>query len=280
VAADQPDNPLPQLVLGSVLMSIAWRVRTGARHQDVSDEQFRSFFDYLRRSEECLSQATTLDPGLAPAWVLRLRAARGLQLPLEETWHRCRQLAAAQPHPYSGQQQVLQTLCPKWSGSFEQVDAFADECMRAAPAGAPNVALVAEAQVERLLELEGDARQEYFRNRDARGALWEAAQRSIFSPQWRKVPGWVMAANLFALAFYQTGFLPEVRRCFEVIGPYGVVTFWGYRGAGDSARAFVAARERAFADTTPVDPRRTEILDQYFAQGKPGGAAKTKRRRA
>jgi hypothetical protein len=268
VVDERPANPVAWLALGSVFMRSAWQFRTGARHQHVRSDQFEQFFSYLRRAEECLTQATTLGPAIAAAWVLRIRAARGLQLSIDETWHRYQQLLTIDPHPYAGQQQVLQTLCPKWSGSFEQVDAFAEHCMRSAPIGAPNAALVAEAQVERLIEFDSEARIAYFRQRHVRAALWQAARRSIFSPQWTPVRGWVMAMNMFAMAFYQTGFLPEARRCFLAIGPYAAGGYWSYRG-GDDESAFMSGRDAAFADRTPVDPRREEVLDQYLIGPKP-----------
>lgn len=97
-----------------------------------------------------------------------------------------------------GQMQMLQSLCPKWSGTWAQVDAFTREAMLAAPPGSPQGALVVDGFIERALD--GDVRA-YLIQPHVRAAIDEAAQRSVWHPDFARGYGWVWAANMFAAAY-------------------------------------------------------------------------------
>jgi hypothetical protein len=119
--------------------------------------------------------------------------------------------------------------------------------MLAAPLGAPNAAVVAEAVFEHWADLAQDERLAYRRDPGVRAELREAADRSIFSPQWRPGRDWVYAMNMFALAFCITYQYAEAQRCFLAIGPYADEYVWnGVSGA--PAEAFVEWRDLAFRE--------------------------------
>ncbi|OAH14152.1 hypothetical protein [Streptomyces jeddahensis] len=141
VLADVPDveHPLRQFVaavptdvfaltlLGTREVRMGWDIRTSARAEHVSREQFAQFHAYLRRAEQLLIRATALDPSHDAAWAERLNTARGLQLGQNEARRRYDRLAAYHPSHFSGQSRLLQQLCQESRrDGFAVVTAFAD----------------------------------------------------------------------------------------------------------------------------------------------------------
>jgi hypothetical protein len=129
----RPDDTAAAAMLGAHLIIMAWKVRTRARAAQVGPEQFERFQEHLRQAEQVLMAAAAHDPRDAAVWVERLFTARGLQLGLSEARRRYDRLARVDPHNLPGQRQLLQSLCPKWGGTWDGAHAFARECMLAAP---------------------------------------------------------------------------------------------------------------------------------------------------
>ena len=211
VAAD-PTDTLAATLLASRLIEEAWEVRSGARAQYVSRDQFARFHEILRDAERLLIDAAAYDPSDPAVWVQRLITARGLELGQSEARRRYDRLAEHDPHHLPGQVQFLQQVAPKWSGSLEEMHGFARTAMLAAPEGAPNAVLVVEAHIEHaLLELKGDERGRYFRKAQVREEVREAAARSILHPAYRRTVGWVSVENTFAFMFSHDGRLRSRR---------------------------------------------------------------------
>ncbi|MEV6597926.1 hypothetical protein AB0M36_13760 [Actinoplanes sp. NPDC051346] len=198
--ADARDNTAAAL-LGLRLIHTGWEIRSAARAQYVSRDQFERFHDYLRRAEAVLIDATARQPRDPALWVARLLTARGLSVGQAETRRRYDRLAAADPHHLPGQLQYLQSLCPKWGGSWERLHSWARESMLAAPPGALQGRLVAEAHVEHMIGLEQTDPAAYLTDATVREELYEAAHRSVWHPDFRREPGWVGAASTFAMVF-------------------------------------------------------------------------------
>ncbi|MFD7476503.1 hypothetical protein ACFV8Z_31250 [Streptomyces sp. NPDC059837] len=153
VVAAAPDDVLALTTLGTREIEIGWEIRSSARAEHVSREQFRQLHEHLRQAEQLLIRATALDPSHDAAWAARLTTAMGLQLGQNEARRRYDRLAAYHPHHLTGQARLLQQLCPKWSGSWEAAHGFARECLLNSPEGSLSGGLVAEAHLERWLDL-------------------------------------------------------------------------------------------------------------------------------
>jgi hypothetical protein len=152
-ASTETASTLARTLYAARLIELGWQARTGYRARYVNAQQFASFHDYLRQAERVLIDVVAYEPTNVAAWVLRLKTARGLELGQAEARRRYDQGARHNPHNLDGQVQLLQQLCPKWSGSFEQAREFAWASASAAPQGAPNAALIAEAHLEQWLEI-------------------------------------------------------------------------------------------------------------------------------
>jgi hypothetical protein len=233
VVATDPDDTGAVAMLGMHLIKVGWNIRSAARAQYVSSEQFDSFHDWLRRAEVVLLDGVARNPADPALWVARLTSARGLELGLAETRRRYQKLAAIDPHHLPGQNQYLQRLCPKWSGSWETLHPWCREAMLAAPPGAVQGALVADAYIEHWLDLDDGADARYLESPPVRAEVYEAAQRSIFHPDFRRDYGWVQAASTFAMLFVLFDDRKSAAAAFRVLGDFGTEHPWHYFGAGE-----------------------------------------------
>ncbi|RSM53873.1 hypothetical protein DMB66_38340 [Actinoplanes sp. ATCC 53533] len=242
VLARDPDDAVAGSLLGGHLVQVGWKIRTSAQAQYVSAEQFRGFHEHLRRAEQVLIEAAARNPAEASIWCQRLISARGLQLGLSEVRRRYDRLAAYDPHHLPAQHQLLQSLCPKWSGTWEQMHTFAHECMLAAPKGAPNAVLVVTGHLERWLD---DDSRGYLATPFARNEIYEAAARSVWDPNFRHGPGWVAVRNTFAMAFSVLGDHAAAAAQFAALGRFGTEDPWHY--LGEPAAEFTKRRALAYA---------------------------------
>lgn len=245
VVAREPADTLAATALAHCLVKLGWDIRSAARARYVSQQQFAAFHDHLRRAEQLLIDATAREPENVVAWTERLATARGLGLGQAEARRRYDRLAEHNPHHLPAQSYLLQQLCPKWSGSFEQVHQFARQCMLAAPPGAPNAVLVVIAHFEVALERadKSGSVAEYFHAAQVRQEITEAAQRSVLHPDFRHDYDWVQVRNTFAAAFCLAGEYPAAAAQFAALGPLLSEFPWNYLGS--PVRQFTAQRDHA-----------------------------------
>lgn len=241
-----PGDTTAGALLGLHLIHVGWAIRTRARAKDVSREQFAAFHEWLRKAEQVLIDAAARNPADATVWAARLPSARGLELGLAETRRRYDRLRAIDPLHYPGQIHFLQTLCPKWSGSWEQLHGWSREEMLAAPPGSLQGGLIVEAHLEHWRDLEGAEHAAYLRSGPVWAELYEAAQRSIWHPQFRRDYGWVRVASGFAMVF---GLLDDQRAAasaFAMLGSLSANHPWDIL-RGDVATNVRQRRARALA---------------------------------
>ncbi|MEU5944428.1 hypothetical protein ABZ793_02570 [Micromonospora sp. NPDC047465] len=247
MVAEDPDDALAGTLLGAHLIRAGWRIRTRYSAHYVSDEQFARFHERLRQAEQVLIDVTARHPDDPAAWTERITSARGLQLGLAEARRRYDRLATHHPHHLPAQAALLQQLCPKWGGTWEQAHGFARECADTAPDGAPNAVLVVEAHLERALD-SGNliTASAYLREAQAHREIHEAAERSIWHREFRNGWGWLKVRSTFAQAFSLMEEWQSAAAQFAAMGPLGDEAMFGYVG-DDPARQFQRLREQAYA---------------------------------
>ncbi|MEV6736084.1 hypothetical protein AB0N14_03670 [Streptomyces sp. NPDC051104] len=227
-AAALPGNPLPATLLAERYIRIGWGIRSGARAKHVSRDQFDRFHAWLRKAEQMLIEVCAEQPAYAPAWTARLLTARGLELGQSEARRRYDRLSAHHPHHFRAQSQLLQQLCPKWGGSWEDAHGFAQGCASAAPDGSHAGILVAEAHIEHWLELDGSEATAYMRGLPVRDDLRHAAQVSVLHPDYRPGWHWITGHSAFALAFSLGGHLEDAAPHFAALGNAASKSSWQY----------------------------------------------------
>jgi hypothetical protein len=231
-AAD-PTSALARTLLASHLIELGWKARTAKRAQYVSKGRFDAFHGYLGEAEDLLAGISHAPVLESAVWALRMMTVRGLGLGQNEAWRRYLLARDAVAHPLGAQIQMLQQLCPKWGGSFEQLHQFTAECAWSAPEGALQGALVAEGHIEQWLEL--DSGSAYLRQPHVRKAIDESAARSVLHPSCQQGPGWVWAHNCFAMAYSMMGRRRDARPHFAALGDRASVWPWEYLGGPASS---------------------------------------------
>ncbi len=242
-AANTTGGTLARLLLASRHIEIGWAIRTGLRAKYISREQFDLFHDHLRTAERLLIDLTAQEPDNAVAWCLRLITARGLEVGKSEARRRYQRVARFHPHFLPAQSQLLQQLCPKWSGTWEEMHGFASECALAAPPGAPNAVLVADGHIERVLDVGEKKGGEYLRQPEIFAELVDAADRSVLHPAFRRTYGYYNAHNSFAYVFSLAGAYDRAAVHFRAIGGFATKLPWTY--SGDAPGEFVKQRSAA-----------------------------------
>lgn len=229
VLAADPDDSGAAALLAQHLATVAWQVRTQAPASQVSREQFRQFDAGLQRAEQVLVEAVARRPDDPTLWVVRLATARGLGLDPSEIRRRYDRLAALDPAHLPGQAELLQALCPKWGGTWPAAFGFARECALSAPEGALNPVLLADAHVEKWVELrqhDPATAFAYLTTDEVRTDIDEAARRSVWHPDFRAVPGWVQVLSTFALVFSEQGDQRAAAALFARLGPLATAAPW------------------------------------------------------
>lgn len=241
VRADPADTTAAAM-LAHRIIDEAWTVRTRARAQHVSREQFEKFHEILGSAERLTAETVAHDGSDPAVWTMRLLVARGLEMGQAEARRRYDQVALRDPHHLSAQSQLLQQLCPKWGGTLEAMHDYARGCARSAPEGAHNAVLIAEAHFEHALDLSGGAHK-YLNSREVATELREAAERSVLHPSFQRTVGWVYVYHAFAMVFGLMGDRATARPLFEATG--NLVSEMPWRYFGDPIPVFREHRERA-----------------------------------
>ncbi|MFC0432981.1 hypothetical protein [Kutzneria buriramensis] len=239
-----PPSPLARLLLGARLISKAWEIRTGYRAKHVSQEQFAGMRAELVKAEPILMELTARDPGDVVAWSFRLRSGRGLEVGQGEVRRRYDRLARFAPHSYSAQSQMVQQLCPKWSGSWDALHTFARECMDAAAPGSLNPVVVGEAHFEHYVGLDGAEAGTYLRHVTVQREIRAAAEKSVLHPDFAGGYHWPQAYGVFAVLFGKMGDHERAVACFRALGDTVASEYPWQNLHGDPAVGFASVRDQ------------------------------------
>ncbi|HWS32190.1 MAG TPA: hypothetical protein VN408_05540 [Actinoplanes sp.] len=249
VLSEDPTDGSASALLGLHLIHIGWEIRTGARAQYVSREQFRRFREWLCRAEQVLIDGAAFNPADPAIWTARLLSARGLGVGLAETRRRYDRMIAADADHLPGQIQLLQSLCPKWVGTWELLHEFAREAVAAAPPGGAHGVLVVDAHLEHGLEEIGPEQSVahglivYLSQEAVRAEIYQAAQRSIGHPDFARGQGWIRALSGFAFCFTLLGDHRAAAAAFRQLNGLGTEYPWEW--LGDPETEFRKARDWA-----------------------------------
>ena len=232
-------DALAQAVLGADAIERGWRVRTGKRATQVSEEQFREFHRLLRVAEEYLYASVELDATSVAPWYSLQISGRGLEVGLDVQQRRFEGALKRCPGHLGSHRQMLQQLCRKWGGSHEQMHAFATEAMQG-PYGDVLGQLIPMAYFEHLSDLEKDSPERGFiRSAESRAELLQAAERTIFRPGYSFPRGPYLAANQFLWAFTRAGMWPQAKQALDATENTAVT--WG-PATSDPAKHYTQLR--------------------------------------
>lgn len=124
----RPHSHCARVVLGRFLVNYAWAWRGGGYADTVSDESRAKFRSLLKEARTVLEEARLNRPHDAEPSNILLSVALGLGLPRETMESYYADAVEAAPHHYGARSAKLEFIFPKWYGSWEEADAFLQEC--------------------------------------------------------------------------------------------------------------------------------------------------------
>jgi hypothetical protein len=228
VIAAAPGDPLPLLVSGVRHIGWAWHSRAWLETRDVTESQAKLFRDRLTVAEQQLAAVAEREPAWAAPWYFRQISARGLDLGQEVAERRFQETVRRAPGHVAAHRERLQQLTSRWGGSQEQMHAFAQQAAFDAPEGSALGQLVALAHLEEWVDRGADPESSYLQSGRVLGSLHEAAERSVFQPEFVRTRDWAIAFNAFAMAFSLAGDQIAARAMFRVLGDRVTEMPWQY----------------------------------------------------
>ncbi|AUG75467.1 hypothetical protein CFP65_0504 [Kitasatospora sp. MMS16-BH015] len=242
IGGSRPKDALARTVCGARHVGWAWEARSGARASQVSREQFELFHQRLALAEEHLYAAAELDPDAAAPWYFLTTVSRGLEHGPEVTRRRFEAGRRRSPGDLNLHLAMLQQVCAKWSGSHEEMHAFAREARAQAAPGSSLGALSAHAHLEQWLDLTNGEDAAYITQPEVILDLRKAAAESVLHPEYAPTESPYPALNAFAMAFWLADDKVSARQLFELIGDRPTASPWQLYG--DPGRVFATARQQ------------------------------------
>jgi hypothetical protein len=129
-AREEPDSPLPRLMHAEVLYAHAWEIRGTRYVKDTPQHVWKPFHAMLSRTLKYLDEERAIAARAPEYYSLSLRAMRGSE-DGGDPLARFDQGQRAFPGYYQMYFEMLETLLPKWGGSVEHMDAFAEAAVDA-----------------------------------------------------------------------------------------------------------------------------------------------------
>ncbi|GAA4679250.1 hypothetical protein Prum_044030 [Phytohabitans rumicis] len=247
--AAEPQSTLPLLVQGAHGVFWAWEARGSAYAEHTQQEQFDLFFKRLTFAENCLDDVADRDPYDTTARAFLLNSGIGRQVDLAEQQRRFSEVVKRHPQHKWAHGAMQQYLCEKWFGSHDQMFAFAREISRYAPPGSPLHGAIAEAYIEKYLDLSrtggGSA---YMEQPEVGAELTAAAERSVFHPAFQRRPGWPRLFNSFAFALHLSDQYQAAYRVYQIIGDDYITEHpWDYYNSDRPVDYFLSLRQPLYA---------------------------------
>jgi hypothetical protein len=217
--AAEPRSTLPRLVQGVHAVYWAWEARGAAYADQTPQSRLQLFFHRVVFADNCLDEVAQRDPHDTTARAFLLNSGIGRQVDINEQGRRFTEVVRRHPHHKWAHGAMQQYLCAKWHGSHEQMFAFARQAARNAPAGSPLHGAIAEAHLEKYVDLgRAGASAGYLEQPEVTAELMAAAERSVLHPAYERRPGWPRLHNTFAFVLHRADQYQEAYRLYQEIG--------------------------------------------------------------
>ncbi|MET8910979.1 hypothetical protein [Micromonospora sp. NPDC004551] len=212
----QPDDPLPLLIGGARAIYWAGEARGDGRASTVPKDAWPVWFQRLELAENLLDQALDRHPALAEAWHYKISLSRNRQLPAEERWRRFDRLIEIDPSHLFGHLTMLDSLLPKWGGSWDEAFRFARERTAACPA--TNVPLLIM-KVHRNFRWESEnGETRYYQRPDVASETYDAAEQSVWHDDYETTTLTPILWNHFAFALTYGRYFRQACTLYDAIG--------------------------------------------------------------
>jgi hypothetical protein len=244
----EPQSTLPRLVQGVHAVYWAWEAR-GADYADRTPQaQLELFFNRVVFADNCLHEVAERDPHDTTARAFLLNSGMGRQVDLNEQGRRFTEVLKRHPQHRWAHGAMLQYLCAKWHGSHEQMFAFARHTSHNAPPGSPLHGVIADAHIEKYLDLgRSGAAAGYLEQPEVGAELMAAAERSVFHPAYQRRPGWPRTHNAFAFVLHRADQYQAAYRLYKEIGDDYITEHpWDYYNTERPLDYFLQCRQTLY----------------------------------
>lgn len=121
-----PASPTPRIAYALILIGHAWKFRGSGRAKDVSPEDWKTFHEYMNKARAYLLEHKDI-AGSDPRWYeAMLTVARAENRDIKRFDELVDEATARYPYFYQIYFGAIDYLAPKWHGSKEQIEAFAN----------------------------------------------------------------------------------------------------------------------------------------------------------
>lgn len=124
---NNPDSYVSQLWQGVSFTGRAWEARTASLAKDVSEKRAQIFFDYLERAYESLRNSLDILDNNPETCARMIRVMMGLSEDKETTYSYFDAAIETDPGHVATHMMMINYLNPKWKGSIEEMQQFAEE---------------------------------------------------------------------------------------------------------------------------------------------------------
>jgi Domain of unknown function (DUF4034) len=125
-----PNSTFAKVAHVQMILQHGWSIRGGGYAHEVKDENWEPFFEYVESAKQYMEQHNgTIQSD--PHWeMLRLEIAKLQSLPQDEYALLADKALTAHPNYYQLYFEVASYQLPKWAGSAEALEAFANDAVR------------------------------------------------------------------------------------------------------------------------------------------------------
>jgi hypothetical protein len=208
----------------------------------------------LELAEANLKAAAKLGGADPTPAVFLIRSATLLGLGADEVHDRFEVVRNVAPHHHMAHSFVMQSLGPLHGGTHERMQSFVAEAVTLAPQGSELHTLVAEAHLERYLDLlvtEGEeASRAAMRAPGVLAALYVASAACFSAAEFRPRAATPRSRGYFAACFWLAGDHECARMHFDAIGPWVSEQPWA--SLGEAVTTFNRARGECLLSAAPV----------------------------
>jgi hypothetical protein len=186
-----PSSAFPLVARGAFHIRQAWKARGSGRAHDVTQDGWRGFTEHLDLAADDLQRAMETSASDPTPWAYMVTVAMGLSMPKDEIIRIVAESdarALGLRHVYA---RATTALSHKWGGSHQLMLDFVRDAAVRLPDGSEGLDCVAGAHIEVYTYLKNFEKNEaeqtaYFKQADVASELADAADRSVFSPEYRR----------------------------------------------------------------------------------------------
>jgi hypothetical protein len=221
---EDPKDATALTISATSMVDVAWKIRTGHRAKDVSQEQWDGFFRVLRGIPDICQRASESSPTDPAPWIALLSVGLGLQWSNDEYRALWREISARAPHSYAATNRAWNYWRPRWYGSLELLEEFVEGAIAAAPPGSILTATRIHMLYDEFRPSEDPARAAFHHGDRMRQALDHGlADAAAADPAHFKLP---LLRHWLAWELFQSGRHRESIEQFRALGGFAGAPPW------------------------------------------------------